>query len=65
VKHVTVNADQAVVTDTVVTGKPVGNIAPSLARLTDAAEKPMPRLDDTQVFGLMRLRVVGNSIVWK
>ena len=29
VKHVTVNADQAVVTDTVVTGKPAGNTAPS------------------------------------
>jgi hypothetical protein len=48
VKHVTVNADQAVVTDTVVTGKPAGNIAPSPARLADAAEKPMPRLDDTR-----------------
>ena len=30
VKHVTVNADQAVVTDTVVTGKPAGNAEPSL-----------------------------------
>ena len=47
VKHVTVNADQAVVTDTVVTGKPAGNAEPSLALLTNAAEKPMPMLDET------------------
>ena len=30
VKHVTVNADQALVTDTVVTGKPAGNAVPPL-----------------------------------
>jgi hypothetical protein len=47
VKHVTVNTDQAVVTDTVVTGKPPGNTAPSPACLTDAGEKPMPALDET------------------
>ena len=29
VKHVTVNADQALVTDTFVTGKPTGNVVPS------------------------------------
>ena len=46
VKHVTVNADQAVVTDTVVTGKPAVNAASSAAVLTDAAEKPMPTLDE-------------------
>jgi hypothetical protein len=47
VKHVTVNADQAVVTDTVVTRKLPGNTAPSPACLTDAGEKPMPALDET------------------
>jgi hypothetical protein len=45
VKHVTVNADQAVVTDSVVTGKPTGN-EPSPAPLTHAAEKPMPMLEE-------------------
>ena len=48
VKHVTVNADQAVVTDTVVTGKPAGNAEPSPALLANAAEKAMPRLDETR-----------------
>ena len=45
VKHVTVNADQAVVTDTFVTGKPAGNAEPSPALLANAAEKAMPVLD--------------------
>ena len=54
VKHVTVNADQAVVTDTVVTGKPAVNAASS-AVLTDATEKPMPTLDET-----MKLEPVGG-----
>ena len=49
VKHVTVNADQAVVTDTVVTDKAV----PSPALLTDAAEKPMPTLAETSKFELV------------
>ena len=48
VKHVTVNADQAVVTDTVVTGKPAGNAEPSPALLANAAEKAMPRLGETR-----------------
>ena len=48
VKHVTVNADQAVVTDTVVTGKPAGNAETSAALLANAAEKAMPRLDETR-----------------
>jgi hypothetical protein len=55
VKHVTVNADQAVVTDTVVTGKPAGNTAPSPALLKDAAEKPMPMIDEA-----IRLEPVGG-----
>ena len=55
VKHVTVNADQAVVTDTVVTGKPAVNAASSAAVLTDATEKPMPTLDET-----MKLEPVGG-----
>jgi hypothetical protein len=46
VKHVTVNADKALVTDTVVTGKPAV-AASSAAVLTDATEKPMPTLDET------------------
>jgi hypothetical protein len=50
VKRVTVNADQAVVTDTVVTGKLEGSIAPSPTLLTDAAEKPMPTLDEARKF---------------
>ena len=48
VKHVTVNADQALVTDTVVTGKPAGSVVPSPALLTDATDHPMPRLDETR-----------------
>ena len=48
VKHVTVNADQALVTDTFVTGKPTGNVVPSPSLLTDATDKPMPRLDETR-----------------
>ena len=48
VKHVTVNADQAVVTDTVVTGKPAGNAEPSLALLAKAAEKAMPVIEETR-----------------
>ena len=47
VKHVTVNADKALVTDTVVTGKPAVNAASSAGVLTDATEKPMPTLDET------------------
>jgi hypothetical protein len=52
VKHVTVNADQALVTDIVVTDKPAGNVVPSPVLLTDATDatdatdKPMPRLDE-------------------
>ena len=56
VKHVTVNADQAVVTDTVVTGKPAVNAASSAAVLTDDTEKPMPTLDET-----MKLEPVGGT----
>ena len=56
VKHVTVNADQAVVTDTVVTGKPAGNTAPSPALLADATETAMPMLDETS-----RLEPVGGT----
>jgi hypothetical protein len=47
VKHVTVNADQAVVTDTVVAGKPATDPVPSTALLTDAPERPMPPLNET------------------
>jgi hypothetical protein len=56
VKHVTVNADQALVTDTVVTGKPAGNVVPSPALLTDTADKPMPALDETS-----KLAPVGGT----
>ena len=56
VKHVTVNADQAVVTDTVVTGKPAVNAASPAAVLTDATENPMPTLDET-----MKLEPVGGT----
>jgi hypothetical protein len=46
VQHTTtVNANQAVVTDSVVTGTPAGNTASSAALLTDAIETPMPTLD--------------------
>ena len=47
VKHVTVNADQALVTDTVVTGKSAVNDLPSPALLTNAAENPMPVIEET------------------
>jgi hypothetical protein len=43
VKHVTVNADQAMVADHVVTGKPASDAA-APALLADAIEKPMPTL---------------------
>ena len=44
VKHVTVNADQAVVADQVVTGEPAGDAAPSPALLTCTPEAhPEPR----------------------
>jgi hypothetical protein len=56
VKHVTVNADQALVTDTVVTGKPAGNTAPSPDLLTTTAEKPMPMLEKTA-----KLQPVGGG----
>jgi hypothetical protein len=46
VKHVTVHADQAVVTDQVVTGNPATNAALSPALLADSTEKPMPALDE-------------------
>jgi hypothetical protein len=46
VKHVTVQADQAVVTDQVVTGNPAANAVLSPALLADATEKPMPTLDE-------------------
>jgi hypothetical protein len=45
VKHVTVNADQALVTDTVVAGKPQGGSLSLRAVPTDVADKPMPILD--------------------
>jgi hypothetical protein len=48
VKHVTVNADQAVVTDTVVAGEPAANIVTSPALLTNATEKPIPILEETR-----------------
>jgi hypothetical protein len=47
VKHVTVNADQAVVTDSVVTNGPMSkNLSPAL--LTDAPEKPMQMRDEAR-----------------
>ena len=45
VKHVTVNADQAVVTDHLVTGRTTTDAAVSPARLTAKTEKPMQKLD--------------------
>jgi hypothetical protein len=45
VKHVTVNADQALVTDTVVTGKATSNIEPSPTLLAKPTEEPMTMLD--------------------
>jgi hypothetical protein len=57
VKHVTVNADQALVTDTVVTGKPAANTAPSPDDLlTCAAEKPIPMLEEAA-----KLQPVGGG----
>jgi hypothetical protein len=46
VKHVTVHADQAVVTDQVVTGNPATNAVLSPALLTESTEKPMPALEE-------------------
>jgi hypothetical protein len=45
VKHVTVHADQAVVTDQVVTDSPATNAAVSPAVLASTTEKPMPMVD--------------------
>jgi hypothetical protein len=56
VKHVTVNTDQAVITDTVVTGKPADNTVPSPALLTDATQTPMSMRDETS-----RLEPVGGE----
>ena len=47
VKHVTVNADKALVTDTVVTGRSAVNNVPTPALLTNAAENPMPVIEET------------------
>jgi hypothetical protein len=44
VKHVTVHADQAVVTDKVVTGNPAANAVLSPALLVESFEKPMAAL---------------------
>jgi hypothetical protein len=46
VKHVTVNADQAVVTETVVTGKSTNNSEPSTAQLPAVTGQPMPPIND-------------------
>ncbi len=45
VKHVTVNAGQALVTDTVVTGKATDNTVISPFLLSDAQGTPMPKLE--------------------
>jgi hypothetical protein len=45
VKHVTVNADQAVIADTVTTGRPAPAATPATAVLTASAEKPVAMLD--------------------
>jgi hypothetical protein len=47
VKHVTVHADQAVVTDQLVTGASATNSALSRAMLPEPAENPMPPLEET------------------
>jgi hypothetical protein len=62
VQHTTtVNANQAVVTDSVVTGAPAGNAAPLAALLTDAIERPMPtEITDTGL-GRRKLSSSGNS----
>jgi hypothetical protein len=46
VKHVTVNADQAVVTDTVVTGRPADIAGPPTLLTGATTEKPMPMLKE-------------------
>ena len=46
VKHVTVNADQAVVTETVVTGKSTNNSKPSSAQLAAVTDQPMTPIND-------------------
>ena len=46
VKHVTVNADQAVVTETVVTGKSTNNSEPSSAQLAAVTDQPMTPIND-------------------
>ena len=48
VKHVTVNADQAVVADTIMAGKPAANIVTSPALLMDSTENPMPMLKEAR-----------------
>jgi hypothetical protein len=48
VKHVTVNADHALVTDTVVTGKTAGNTSSSPALLMDSPAASMPMLDEVR-----------------
>jgi hypothetical protein len=47
VKHVTVNTDQAMITDTIVTGGRAGDTKPCPALLTDPTEKPMSMLEET------------------
>jgi hypothetical protein len=46
VKHVTVNADQAVIADTVGTGTPAPAATPTTALLTASVEKPITMLDE-------------------
>jgi hypothetical protein len=48
-KHVTVNADQALVTDTVVTGKPQDDPISLRTVPIDVADKPTPILDETSL----------------
>jgi hypothetical protein len=48
VKHVTVNADQALVTDTVMTGKTAGNISSSPALLMDSPAASMSTFDEVR-----------------
>ena len=55
VKHVTVNADQAVVTDQVVTGRPEGISSPAM--LTAITEKPMLMITDETI----KPEVVGGG----
>jgi hypothetical protein len=56
VKHVTVNADQAVVTDQIVSGE--AKEASSAALLTTGTEKPMEILEPTHTEAVP---VVGGS----